>query len=644
MGSILRLLPYLHRYRHAYTIGFVSVVVTSTLALLAPRVLQHAIDDLGRTITHGRLAAYAALLVGLAVAGGAARFLMRRAVIGASRHIEAEVRDDFFAHLMRLPLAYFRAHRTGDLITRAMNDLEAVRLMIGISVIDAANTAVVFVVAAALMLAIDARLTLVALAPLPVVSLAVRQFGRAIHARFVQVQAQLSEVASLTQEGLSSVRLVRAYGQEDAQVERFADATRRYFARNRSLIRLQAAFYATMTFSLGTGALLVLWLGSQRVVRGDMTLGEFVAFTAYQAMLGVPMVAVGSLTNTVQRGLTSWSRMLEVFDEPEAEGRGAASPEAAARRPGLRRASGANEAGADGADRLLAAARERRPVAVEVRHLTFAYGPGLPPVLRDVSFRVAPGETLALVGATGSGKSTLLHLLPRLLEPPPGTVLVDGVDVRDVPVAALRRLIGFVPQEPFLFAGTLAGNIAFAPASDEEGGRPERDPPPPAMELLSGGFDLRGTGTLHLGPGVTEAMRRSAAIARLDPDLAALPRGYETPLEERGLNLSGGQRQRTALARALVIDPPILVLDDALSAVDTKTESEIRSGLREGTGSRTTLVAASRLSAVRDADQILFLDEGRVAERGTHDELVALDGHYATLYRRQLLRESLEVE
>ena len=616
--ALRRLAPYVWRYRLRYGLGLAAVSVTATLSLLAPRVLQRAVDDLGIAVTEAKLISYAVQLLALAVVGGAARFLMRRVVIGASRAVECEIRTDFFAHLARLPLPFFRRGRTGDLMSRAMSDLEAVRLMIGIAVIDAFNTLIVFAVAIVLMRSIDGRLTLVALAPLPFVSLAVRLFGAAIYRRAQGVQAQLAEVTSLTQESLSAIRLVRAYGQESAEVERFGAATRQYFARNRSLIKLQAIFYATMAFCLGVGSLLVLWIGGADVVRGRLTLGEFVAFGAYQVMLGVPMIAAGALTNTIQRGIASWRRMLEVFDEPEAEAAGLAgfAPRAVA---GL----------------------------LEVRNLTFSYGPGLAPALRDLSFRAMPGESVAIVGPTGSGKTTLLQLLPRLYEPPRGTVFIDGVDVRDLPLDTLRAAFGFVTQEPFLFADTLARNIAFAPGPrpltmpDGSMARSRREEPPSLQERLSGGLDLRGSGAHHVAPPLSDAVRRAAAIARLDHDVSGFHLGYETPLGERGMNLSGGQRQRTALARALVTDPAILVLDDPLSAVDTKTEDEILSGLRHEMARRTTLFVSNRISTVKDADLILVLDGGRVVERGRHEDLLARDGVYAELHRRQQLQEEL---
>ena len=614
LAALGRLAPYVRRYRRHYAAGVVAVAVTATLSLLAPRVLQHAVDDLGIAVTRAKLTMYVVQLLALAVAGGAARFLMRRIVIGASRGIESDIRNDFFAHLARLPLPYFREHRTGDLMSRAMSDLEAVRLMLGIAVIDAFNTVIVFVVAIVLMASIDGRLTVIALAPLPFVSLAVRLFGAAIYRRAQRVQAQLADVSSLTQESLSGVRLVRAYGQETAQIERFAEATRQYFARNRSLIRLQAIFYATMAFCLGVGSLLVLWLGGSAVVRGRLTLGEFVAFGAYQVMLGLPMIAAGSLTNTVQRGLASWRRMLEVFDAPLAETADADVPATFARARG----------------------------EVEVRGLSFSYAPGLPPVLHDISFSVGPGQSVAIVGPTGSGKTTLLQLLPRLYEPPRGTVFLDGVDVRDLPLDALRSAFGFVTQEPFLFADTLAANIAFAPeAGARPGKRASREAPPTLTEVLSGGLDLRGTGSHYVAPALSDAVRQASAIARLDHDVVGFRLGYETPLGERGMNLSGGQRQRTALARALVTDPAILVLDDPLSAVDTRTEDEILTGLRHDMAHRTTILVSNRISTVRHADVILVLEEGRIVERGRHLDLLERDGLYATLHRRQQLQQEL---
>ncbi len=609
MSPFARLAGYLRRYRGAYVRGLLAVGVTSAFALFAPWVLQHAIDDLGREVTAAKLAFYGALLIALAVVGGWFRFSMRHTIIGASRDIEYDVRNDFFAHLQRLPLAYFQTRRTGDLMSRAINDLESVRLMVGISVVDAANTGLIFIVAIVLMLAIDRRLTLVALAPLPFVSLSVRYFGRAMYSRFQQIQAELSEMTALAQETLTGVKVIKAYGQEDAQIDRFRAATRAYFYRNRSLIRIQSIFYATMVLCLGMGSVLVLWLGSRDVIRGHMSLGQFVAFNAYQVMLSLPMIAFGSVTNTVQRGIASWKRMVEVFDVPPA-------------------VDGEPQAG------LGVAVRGE----IEVRNLSFAFDGKR--VLEEVSFHVPAGRKAAIVGPTGSGKSTLLSLLPRLHDPPRGSIFLDGVDVRDIPLDLLRGAIGFVPQEPFLFSDTIAENIALAPGA---GGRDEVDDPDRerTADILSGGVDLRGAGSPYASPDSMQAVRRASAIARLDQEVAGFPQGYDTPLGERGVTLSGGQRQRTALARAVIVDAPILVLDDALSAVDARTEEEILAELQNVTAGRTALIVSNRVSTVRDADLILVLDGGRIAERGRHAELVARRGLYADLYRKQLLQDAL---
>jgi ATP-binding cassette, subfamily B, multidrug efflux pump len=501
---------------------------------------------------------------------------MRRILVGASRHIELDVRNDFFAHLQRLPLSYFQARRTGDLMSRATNDLNAVRMMIGPAVMYSVGTGALFVVAILMMVWINATLTFYALLALPLVSISVSYFGRAIHHRSERIQAQLSDISAVVQEALAGVRVVRAYGQEQAELERFERANAEYVRRNRELIVLQGLFYPSMTFFLGVGALVVLWLGSREVILGRMSIGDFVAFNAYLAMLSWPMIAFGWVTNLLQRGLASWERMLEILDAP-------AQADAAA--PGPRPAPRG---------------------AIEVRHLTFRYGDR--EVLHDVTFTVEPGQTVAIVGPTGSGKSTLLSLLPRLHEPPRGTVFLDGVDVDDIPLATLRGAVAMVPQEPFLFSASLAENIAFG---------------------------------WHAGEPGEDAIRRAAAIARLDKDVEAFPRGFDTVVGERGITLSGGQKQRTAIARAVIADPRILVLDDALSAVDTYTEEEILGRLREVMRDRTALVVSHRVSTVRDADLILVLEGGRLTERGTHGDLVGRGGFYADLYRKQLLEEEL---
>lgn len=582
MGAALRrLLPYVLRYRLSMTVGLSCVVMTTGIQLLSPWILKYAIDDLAAGLTRRKLALYAALLVALACAGAVFRFLMRRVMIGASRDIEYDIRNDFFAHLQRMPLRYYQARRTGDLMSRATNDLNAVRMMVGPAIMYSANTVIVFIVAILLMASINGWLTLMALLPLPLVSVSVKYFGDAIHRRFERIQAQLSEISAVVQESLAGVRVVRAYTREAHEIARFQRANEEYVRRNRGLINLQGLYYPSMTLFLGFGSLLVLWLGSREVIRGGLTLGEFVAFNAYLVMLSWPMIAFGWVTSILQRGLASWKRLLEILDaEPSIS------------------------------DACVSDAGRTVPLtgAIEIRDMVFTYPGASRPALSHISIRIAAGETIALVGGTGSGKSTLIALLPRLHEPPPGTVLLDGVDVREIPLARLRGAIAMVPQEPFLFSDTIGGNITFGVAP---------------------------------GPGLGARLREAAAVSRLDADVESFPKGYDTVVGERGITLSGGQKQRTALARALIVDPRILVLDDALSAVDTSTEEEILGRLRGVMRRRTSILVSHRISTVRGADRIYVLDDGRVVEEGTHDDLVRRDGAYAAMYRRQLLEEEL---
>ena len=586
MAPVRRLLPYIRRYRRDYLLGFGSLALCSTLFAVSPRVLQYAIDDLYTGVTRSKLAMYAGVLLLIAGLAGYFRYQMRRIIISASRGFEYDLRNDFFAHLERLPVAFFHQNRTGDLMSRATNDLSSVRMMVGPAVMYLANTLITAVVSIFLMFSIDARLTLIVLLPLPIVSITVKMFGSAIHKTFEEVQEKLSDMSAVVQESLTGVRVVRAYRQEQAEIDRFRAANVDYLRHNRRLSRLQGAFFPTMSLFLGLSALLALWLGSRDVMNRRITVGELVAFNAYLAQLAWPMIAFGWVTNLLERGMASWKRMLMVMDTV----------------PEVRDEHRENQ-GLGIGDWGLAEPHGE----IEFRNLSFQYGDR--EVLSEISFKVPAGETVAIVGATGSGKSTLVNLLPRLHNPPRGTVFIDGRDVRDIPLSELRGAIGFVPQEPFLFSDTLGDNVAFGVPGLKQA-RPER-------------------------------IAAAAAIAQLDKDVRDFPMGYDTVVGERGITLSGGQKQRTAIARAVVTEPAILILDDALSAVDTYTEEEILSRLRKVMRERTAIIISHRISTVRDADQIVVLDAGRLVEKGTHDELIRHGGHYAELHKKQLLEEEL---
>jgi ATP-binding cassette subfamily B protein len=566
------------RHKSGLAWGIACVAASNVVQLSQPLVLQHAIDDLYAGVTAEKLGRYALIVLGIAVLAGLFRFGMRHWVIGISRQLEFDFRNELFAHLQKQPVEWFHRRRTGELMSIATNDMAAVRMMLGPGVMYTVNTLSVGLLSLTFMLAISPRLTLLSLLPLPLVTLSVWWFGDRIHRRFEQVQQRMAVLSAQVQENLAGVRVVRAFGAEPHEAERFDRLSEDYRKGHVDLIRVSGVFQPSLAFWSGVGALLAIWIGGREVILGHITLGQFVAFTVYLAMLNWPTIALGWVINIFQRGSASFRRIVDLLDEDPA----------IATRPSARRPAGPAHG------------------AIEFRNLTFRY-PGAPePVLHDVSFQAPPGSTVAIVGRTASGKSTVLALLSRLFDPPPGTVFVDGHDVLELDLAWLRGQVASVPQDPFLFSITVAANIAFGVEQADQA-----------------------------------AVMRAAKIAHLHADVADFPQGYATLVGERGITLSGGQKQRTAIARAVLRDAPILLLDDCLSNVDTQTEEAILEGLRGEMRRRTTLLVSHRVSTVRDADLILVLDHGRIVERGHHAELLELSGHYAALHRAQQLEDEI---
>jgi ATP-binding cassette subfamily B protein len=531
---------------------------------------------------------YVALIVGSQILSGVFLFFQRRTLINMSRYIEYDLRQDFYGHLQKLPLQFFQRHRTGDLMARATNDLSAVRQIVGPAIMYSEQTLFRVLIILPLMFQISVRLTLIMLLTMPFVTLTVKYFGHQIHVRFERIQAYFSDITARAQENLTGVRVVRAFAQEEAEKKEFARLNRQYVDRNMDLVKLSAVFRPLMQFFIGLGFAAILLIGGYETARGRMTIGEFTAFNLYLEQLIWPLIAMGYVTNLVQRGAASLKRMHEITRiEP-----------AIADAPELRRG-----------DRATGREGEGIRGKIEFRDLTFRYSPEEPPVLRDINLVIEPGRTVAFIGRTGAGKSTLMNLISRLLDAEPEMVLIDDKPVRDIALKRLRENIGYVPQETFLFSETLAENIAFG--------------------IHNGRRDLE------------KKIEWAADIAGLADDVNGFPQKYLTVLGERGITLSGGQKQRAAIARALIREPRILILDDALSAVDTYTEEKILSGLRDVMRSRTTLIVAHRISTVKDADLVCVLDYGRIVERGSHEELMRLGGAYADLYERQLLEEEL---
>ncbi|MGA9559212.1 MAG: ABC transporter ATP-binding protein [Terriglobales bacterium] len=618
------LVPYLKRHRHGLSLGALCVLLNNGVWVLFPQVIRRAVNDLNTGVTRHKLLIYSLLIIGIALFKGVFQFLTRYVVIGISRDIEFDLRNDLFAHLEQLSYSYYQRNRTGDIMARATNDLNAVRQLLGPAIMYSANTLVFTAGALCFMLAISPKLTLIAFLPLPVASIVIQYFGRRIHERFERIQAMFSDISARAQENFSGARVIRAYVQEQAEIAAFEEANQEYIRRSLGLVRLMGMLWPTLELMLGLAVVIVLWVGGRQVLLGRINIGAFVAFNTYMVQLTWPVIALGWVINIFQRGTASLIRINEILqakpdiaDEPQAAGREPRVTNNQADSQEVAQSSDLEAQGSPARDSTLEARGSALTGEIKFVNLTFAYQDT--EILHDINLTIPAGTSLAIVGPTGSGKTTLVNLIPRIQDAAPGSVLIDGRPIREFPIAYLRRNIGFVPQETFLFSDSIRENIAFGV--------------PGATGGISGGQTT--------GVKIEDQIKRAAEAANIAADIESFPDGYNTTVGERGITLSGGQKQRTAIARALLRGPRILILDDALSSVDTHTEDKILNHLRDLMRGRTTIFISHRVSTVRNADRIAVLHQGRIVELGTHEELITQNGYYTDLYNKQLLEEEL---
>jgi ATP-binding cassette subfamily B protein len=574
-----RLVGYLRRYRLRYALGGLFLLATATLAMAIPYLLKQAIDTISTGGDYRRVTEYVAWIIGLAAAQAVVRTLSRSLIFNVGRDVEYDLRNDLFAHLQKLPLEFYQRQQTGDLMSRLVNDVTAVRMLLGVGVLNLVNTPIYYAYAVGIMLSLDARLTVAALLPYPLLLLAVKHFSRKLMEYTLRVQEGLADLSSRAQENLSGMHVIRAYDADQREIDAFVSANERFKKHSMDLARVRGQLFPVMRTAASLGTLVVFAYGGRHVIEGRLSLGDLVAFIGYLNLLAWPTMAMGWMLSILQRGRAAMQRLEMVLQT----------------KPAI-----------DDPESVTALPTVRGHVEYRDVHFSYAHNGTHGTVLKGVSVALEPGQMLGLVGRTGAGKTTMASLLPRLFDVTSGEVLLDGRDVRSLPLEQLRRSIGFVPQDPFLFSRTVRDNIAFGVDSADDA-----------------------------------AIQRAATVAGLATDIAALPRGYDTIVGERGITLSGGQKQRITLARVALAAPPVLVLDDALSSVDTRTERAILEALREVLRDRTSIVIAHRISTIQQADVIAVIEDGRIAEIGNHDSLLAHDGLYAALYRQQSLEEEI---